>query len=85
MRGTGNYNTYGRESHNNWNVQRELARFEMEYKAKNRAAALKEHRGQLFWAYGPLVLFAICFLVMVIMAFANIDTLAMDNGQFVFS
>ena len=83
MSGTGNYSTYGKERQNNWNVQRELARFEMEYKAKHRVAALKEHRVQLFWAYAPLVLLVIYILLMIIMMFANIDTLAMDNRQFV--
>lgn len=84
-----NNNTYGKEGQSNWNVQKELARFEMEYKAKHRAAALKEHRRELFLAYGPLGLFAIWFVMAIIMVFlntyahANIETFASDERKVV--
>ena len=89
MSGTGKYSAYGRERKNNWNVQKELARFEMEYKAKHRKAALKEHRRELFLAYGPLGLFAIWFVMAIIMVFlnayahANIETFASDERKVV--
>lgn len=82
---TNGNNAYGKERQNNWNVQRELARFEMEYKSKNRKAALKEHRGKLFWAYAPLGVFAIYVVmatIMMIGIYAEwLNVNAMSDGQ----
>lgn len=73
------------EKQNRWNEQKELACFEVEYKAKNRKAELKEHREKLFWAYGPLGLFAIyavmAIIWMILVSTEVLDVEAMSEGQ----
>ncbi len=85
MSGSEDYNACGRERQKNWHVQRELARFEMRYITQNRKTALKENRAKLFWAYGPLGLFAIyavMAIIMVIGIYAEwLNVNAMSDGQ----
>lgn len=83
MKETEKYNAVGRNKQNNWNVQRELARFEVEYKVKKRDEELKEHRRELFWAYTPFVIFTICLLAMAIVCITNWDTLGEPPIMFV--
>lgn len=61
-----------KEKQNNLNMQRELARYVVEYKAKNRKSALKAHRWKFFFAYGPLVFIIIGSVMKIIDEIVNI-------------
>ena len=71
---TNGNNVYGKERQSNWNVQKELTRFEMEYKAQNSKNEMKENRGKLFLAYIPFVIFTVCMVALLIICITNWDT-----------
>jgi len=61
-----NHNGMNGRKMSNWELQKELANFAVEYKRQNRKKELKENRKMLFWAYGPGVAMVLFIVIMIL-------------------